>query len=291
MNQHIDPYTALNYPPPHYRGFLYDGFSGRGLTLINDLDSFYPQNDQIILRLFSRDIFIAGKRCRAILANHPSALSENFSTDLETNIHSTAMIDVVFDGRAYLHDYGLAQTSYLTNFLGLDSPQEIVIKVPEQVPQLIKELLFQPFDGTLYRHFAFSKITEVLCYLAYYLKRPCDTPFNPAKMEHILSRVTAKALNLMDQKLAEFSSIKSIAMKIGVSTGTLTTTFKREMSESLSSYLLRQKMETAQLLLHGGNLSVMDVALAVGYDDQSGFGRAYKRYFQHPPKFDKRKNG
>jgi transcriptional regulator GlxA family with amidase domain len=58
---------------------------------------------------------------------------------------------------------------------------------------------------------------------------------------------------------------------------------------SISEYLLQKRMETAQSLLKEGKLPVLDVAIAVGYDDQSGFGRAYKRYYGHAPKDDRPK--
>lgn len=42
-------------------------------------------------------------------------------------------------------------------------------------------------------------------------------------------------------------------------------------------------MEKAQALLKAGKQTVLEVALEVGYDDQSSFGRAYKRFLNYPP--------
>ena len=45
----------------------------------------------------------------------------------------------------------------------------------------------------------------------------------------------------------------------------------------------KKRMNKAQQLLKTGKYTVLEVALEIGYDDQSSFGRAYKRFFNYPP--------
>lgn len=48
-------------------------------------------------------------------------------------------------------------------------------------------------------------------------------------------------------------------------------------------------MDAAHELLKLGKILILEVAIAVGYEDQSSFGRAYKKYHNHPPSGDKSK--
>jgi transcriptional regulator GlxA family with amidase domain len=39
----------------------------------------------------------------------------------------------------------------------------------------------------------------------------------------------------------------------------------------------------AKELVNEGKMSVLQIALEVGYTNQSSFGRAYKKYYGYPP--------
>jgi AraC-like DNA-binding protein len=48
-------------------------------------------------------------------------------------------------------------------------------------------------------------------------------------------------------------------------------------------YLARWRMQVAAGLLTGGHASVAGVALAVGYDSEAAFSRAFKKAVGEPP--------
>jgi AraC-like DNA-binding protein len=59
--------------------------------------------------------------------------------------------------------------------------------------------------------------------------------------------------------------------------------FKKHSGISVKEYILKTRMEQAKLLLNRG-YSVGNTAYAVGYNDQSNFSKAFKKYYGRSPK-------
>ncbi|MBE5733393.1 MAG: helix-turn-helix transcriptional regulator, partial [Clostridiales bacterium] len=59
--------------------------------------------------------------------------------------------------------------------------------------------------------------------------------------------------------------------------------FKNHLGVGIKEYIIKTRMEHAQILLKQG-YSVNKTSLAVGYKDQTNFSKAYKKHFGVPPK-------
>ena len=81
-------------------------------------------------------------------------------------------------------------------------------------------------------------------------------------------------------------SLGEIATELGFCQSTLSSAFKDGFGMKLSEYLLQRRMHTAKQQLKAGGMSVLEVALSVGYDNQSSFGRAYRQFFGRTPRED-----
>jgi AraC-like DNA-binding protein len=175
----------------------------------------------------------------------------------------------------------------LKELLLLESENTISFKLDASTCRVISDLLGSSFKGKLGGHYRDAKITELLCHLSKYLQ----DPFGSTALQKPLSRRKANALDcviqILNNNLAQSYSLDSLASQAGVSRTVLTSTFKGSIGMSIAQYLLKTRMEAAKDLLEDGGLTILEVSLAVGYEDQSSFGRAYKRFHGHPPREDK----
>jgi len=77
--------------------------------------------------------------------------------------------------------------------------------------------------------------------------------------------------------------IADIAAECRLSPGHFTTSFKRSTGVSPTGWLARQRIDHARGLLRRGDLSLSEVAAAVGFTDQAHFTRAFSRLVGVPP--------
>jgi len=71
-------------------------------------------------------------------------------------------------------------------------------------------------------------------------------------------------------------SLKEIAAASGLSAPYFSTVFKDEMGENLSNYLNRLRVEKAAAMLVTSDISISDIAVTCGFEDQSWFSKIFK---------------
>lgn len=77
--------------------------------------------------------------------------------------------------------------------------------------------------------------------------------------------------------------IHDLAQECNLSESHLQHLFKQHTGMRLGHLLNRQRLERSAELLSHSNMSVKEVACAVGYEHTSSFSRAFVRYFQTAP--------
>lgn len=93
-----------------------------------------------------------------------------------------------------------------------------------------------------------------------------------------------------DGRMGDQLTVKDLADLSGKSPEHLSRTFRRFLNTTPSSWLNRQKMERAALMLEHSNTPVLDIALALGFDNLGYFYRLFNRHFGIPPVVYRRKN-
>ncbi len=78
-------------------------------------------------------------------------------------------------------------------------------------------------------------------------------------------------------------TVSSIADYFGFERSYLYRIFKNYSGMGIKEYIIKTRMEHAELLLKNG-YSVWSTALAVGYKEQSNFSKAFTKHFGTPPK-------
>ncbi|WP_239614798.1 helix-turn-helix domain-containing protein [Cohnella mopanensis] len=98
-----------------------------------------------------------------------------------------------------------------------------------------------------------------------------------------------KAKRYINEHLTEEVSREQIADHVFLNPGYLSRLFKKETGESLSDYILRERMKMAKNALTFSDEPISKVARSLGYNSLSYFGKMFKRFYQMSPQ-DYRKN-
>jgi AraC family transcriptional regulator len=86
-----------------------------------------------------------------------------------------------------------------------------------------------------------------------------------------------RALDLIEARLGEDLSLEDMAGAAGLSPFHFARAFKAALGASPLQYMIRRRVETAQVLLRTTRLPVAEVAYRCGYDDVSRFGAHFRR--------------
>ena len=73
-------------------------------------------------------------------------------------------------------------------------------------------------------------------------------------------------------------SAVALAVQMSVSTRTLHRRLKALTGEAPKTFIVRVRLETARTLLDTANTAIKDIALSTGYQDESSFRRAFRRF-------------
>jgi len=93
----------------------------------------------------------------------------------------------------------------------------------------------------------------------------------------------AEALKIMRASLEDPLPIAEIAEQVGISTRQLERLFGQHLNTSPKRYLLELRLERARHLLVQTEMSVIDIALACGFENAGHFARVYKTRFGITP--------
>jgi AraC family transcriptional regulator len=92
-----------------------------------------------------------------------------------------------------------------------------------------------------------------------------------------------RAIDYVEARLDEPVSLADIAASAGLSRMHFAAQFRAATGLRPHEYLLRRRIERAQEMLVATGMSLVDVALSVGFQTQSHFTGVFKRYTGQPP--------
>ena len=188
----------------------------------------------------------------------------------------------------YFADQGEPWTTYWLGFSGEKLSYYL------QNTQVLYESVCH-FDS----HFQTWKIIEDICHktaenrqkeswyrmqvftFLYYLQEefPVEMPLSTVQLP------VEKAAQILLQQYAQDISIQKLASQVGLSRSTLFRQFKKHYHKSPQQFLLETRLLKARTLLTDTDLSIKEITLEVGYQDQLVFSKAFKNFFSVSPKF------
>lgn len=96
-------------------------------------------------------------------------------------------------------------------------------------------------------------------------------------------RIIQQAAAYIKEHLSEKVSLEQVANEVHLSKSYLCRILKEELGCTFTEYTNRLRVEKSKLYLHCGDMSLSEIACAVGFDDQSYFTRVFRRQVGVPP--------
>ncbi|MGN0736308.1 MAG: AraC family transcriptional regulator [Anaerovoracaceae bacterium] len=98
------------------------------------------------------------------------------------------------------------------------------------------------------------------------------------------SQIISKALQFINNNFKDKISLKDIESNLHVNPSYFSTLFKSEMGVTFTDYINSLKVEYACSLLTNSNMSIIDISLSAGFDDQSYFTKVFRKIKGVTPK-------
>lgn len=111
----------------------------------------------------------------------------------------------------------------------------------------------------------------------------------PRAARKLSSRQLQQTVDFIDAHIGADLSIATLAAQIGMSPYTFSKLFKAKVESSPHSFVLSRRIQRAEILL-GGQLSLSEIALTVGFASQSHFTEAFRRRTGRTPSKARRRD-
>jgi len=197
-----------------------------------------------------------------------------------------------------------AKTRVLCGFLHADEvvlqpllasmPPMVVIPTEDALPRLkaiqtytLEEVRAgRPGGASVVNRLAEILFVEVL---RHYIQSRRDDTASP--LASLTDPVVGRALTLLHAEPARPWTVKSLAQAAATSRSLLSERFNRFTGCPPMQYLTRWRMQLAARRLVDGTESTAAIAVAVGYESEPAFNRAFKRHLGEPPATWRRRFG
>lgn len=136
-------------------------------------------------------------------------------------------------------------------------------------------------DETIYTMDKMNAIDEIFSYIKNRLI--LLTSLVKKEQENKYPAHINKCINYINSNLHEKLSVEVLAKECSLSEDYLSCLFKKSTGESLSSYILKKRLEQAKELLIKGN-KVSDIAYYLNFCSESYFIKCFKEHFGTTPK-------
>lgn len=163
----------------------------------------------------------------------------------------------------------------------LELPDFILLRsseVPAHHPLHTSMLLIsQEVDSGIGSDLILQRLTDIILY--YVIRHWLETDTNPSPgwVNAFRDEKTLSALELMHTKIAQPWTLEKLASSVGISRASLANRFREILGCTPMDYLAKLRIEKGKILLMEQNMTLEEVARAVGYSSAFAFSKAYKR--------------
>lgn len=148
-----------------------------------------------------------------------------------------------------------------------------------------QDIIQQEDKGLLNSTFASAKTYEMLFFqLQEFLRLKKAKKQLTIKSASILKAIQ-DAHDILTSRLQDPPTIVELARMVGINQQSLKLGFKQLYGLTINQCLNEKRLEQAALLIKGGEMSMQEIALEIGYNDSSYFSRRFKSKFGVAPKY------
>ena len=270
----INRYTDSAFPVGAYevtrRGIMPEGRGYKDLHWHEELQFTYVIKGKLKIRIDGKDYALQEGEAVFINRNLLHVTTELTEDGRYISLNFPDKLLAFFPGSRMEQDYVYPYTrGYRLPAVVLkkenDWQNEILIRLKE-ILELLKE------DGTEYQ--IAVKLTSMWLFFIQHVKRDIVKPTRSyiRKQERI-----QRMLTYIHEHYMEEIHLKDIAMEASVSVGECCRCFQSMVRKTPNQYLLEYRIEKSKELLRGTQMSVTEVAYAVGFNDSSYFIQCFRK--------------
>jgi AraC family transcriptional activator of pyochelin receptor len=241
------------------------------LASTGDSEYIFPQGGDLSLEATSTSLFIQpvdAPATQATFAGHHRFVS--------VSIHREALNTLYLGGEAEL-------PIVLRQFLAGDLHQMLARPLPlaSALLRCLDDVHACSLEGRRRRLFLQSKAVEILCQAIEALDH--GEGFISAEATALTTRGVMKAQRLLTENFVTPPSLEDLAHEVGLSRSGLCAGFRQILGQSVSDYTQDLRMQQALTMLSERDVSIAQIAYAVGYNRPSSFSVAVQRHFGATP--------
>ncbi len=154
---------------------------------------------------------------------------------------------------------------------------------------IVNDILKCPFRSGPATHFIESKVMELLLFALEELSD--NDPLAPIKLSSYDIECLTEAKKLIIEDFQDKISLVQLSRKVGINDYKLKKGFKYLFGSTVGEYLQMEKMARAKQHVLDKELSFADIAILLGYESESSFNKAFKKYFDVTPGYMRSKGG
>jgi AraC-like DNA-binding protein len=140
------------------------------------------------------------------------------------------------------------------------------------------------FTRELYGAYLDSKGREIACTILADLANQTASPMLMMKSSvRDLKRID-EARDILIENYRDPPAIPALARRVGVNQTKLKALFKTVYGTTIHEFTQRLRMEKASELLAKGDLTIAEIAYAVGYEFPASFTHAFRKFYGHSPR-------
>lgn len=149
-----------------------------------------------------------------------------------------------------------------------------------------RELIQSRYEGKLQQTYAKVKSLELLCLAIESLTGSDEPEVRRLKLSDYDIRLLYEVRDKLATSYASPLSLAAMSRQIGMNRNKLSLGFKAIFGSGVYEYCQQLRMQHARTLLQRGSCSILEIALEVGFQNQSSFSRAYKQFYGRSPSQD-----
>lgn len=128
----------------------------------------------------------------------------------------------------------------------------------------------------------FSSLEDLSVWLSGIMHRFIAYSFDFFQVKH--SNIVYKVMEYVKENYNQKISLDDIARHVYLSRAYLSSIFKEATGESLFSYINKVRVEKSKIYLLDDSVSLVEISLLCGFEDQSYFTKVFKKYTGVSPK-------
>lgn len=110
-----------------------------------------------------------------------------------------------------------------------------------------------------------------------------DKPTIQSSQSFPICEKLQEIFSFIEKYYCESISLNDVAKALGYSPAYLTDLVRRHTGYPVNHWIIKRRMEAAKKLLQGGDQSVCEIALSLGYQNVSHFFRQFRQYYGTTP--------